>query len=399
MTGTAATRQHSTTSCSSMHWISSSTGAAAPAADAALPQATPRGPRLAPGFARTFASAAAAASPAAASVAVDSGSAAGTGVTAAAAVPWPWVDPSRPQVLPAAVRKGRRAAVPLATALQQLLDPLTPGQRKSHSLEVFVRFGLDPRRSDHLVRGSVVLPYGTGRRVRIVVFAKGADADVAREEGVDIIGDEELIAAIVSSEGAAIAFDRLIATPDFMRPLARAGKVLGPKGLMPNPKMGTLTSDVARAIRETRRGRLDFRLGRDGAVRAALGRCGMPAEQLAANIGGLVASLLENKPKAVGGPPAVAAAAAAGGTAAAAPGAAAAGIPPPGSLDGYVRTFLLKTTGSAPVAVSLDSLLEAVGPYRQLVGAAAAAEAAAADGSGGGGGGGGAGETQGQAKQ
>ncbi|KAG2439500.1 hypothetical protein HXX76_004854 [Chlamydomonas incerta] len=311
-----------------------------------------------------------AASPATASAA-DVGSVSGAGATAAV-VPWPWVDPGRPQVLPAAVRKGGRAPVPLNAALQQLLEPLTPGQRRSHSLEVFVRFALDPRRSDHLVRGSVVLPYGTGRRVRIVVFARGADADVAREEGVDIIGDEELIAAIVSSEGAAIAFDRLIATPDFMRPLARAGKVLGPKGLMPNPKMGTLTSDVARAIRETRRGRLDYRLGRDGAVRAALGRCGMPAEQLAANIGGLVASLLENKPKAVGGPPVAAEAADAGGAAAAAPGAAA-GIPPPGSLDGYVRTFLLKTTHSEPVAVSFDSLLAAVGPYRELVGAAAAA--------------------------
>ncbi|KAG2445205.1 hypothetical protein HYH02_008673 [Chlamydomonas schloesseri] len=372
LTGLGTTLQHSTVAGGSSCCLSSSAGTAAASGAA-------RGTTLftsAGTFARTFASAAVAASAATASAAAGAGAVSGSTSGAGAGVPWPWVDPSRPQVLPAAVRTGRRTPVPLSTALQQLLDPLTPGQRKSHSLEVFVRFGLDPRRSDHLVRGSVVLPYGTGKRVRIVVFAKGADADVAREEGVDIIGDEDLIAAIVSSEGAAIAFDRLIATPDFMRPLARAGKVLGPKGLMPNPKMGTLTSDVARAIRETRRGRLDYRLGRDGAVRAALGRAGMPAEQLAANICGLVASLLENKPKAVGGPPVAAAAgAAAGGAAAEAPGAAAR-IPPPGSLDGYVRTFLLKTTNSAPVAVSFESLLEAVGPYRQLVGAAAAAEAA-----------------------
>ncbi|KXZ52345.1 hypothetical protein GPECTOR_10g978 [Gonium pectorale] len=207
---------------------------------------------------------------------------------------------------------------------------LRPGQVPQHSLEVFVRFHLDPRRSDHLVRGSVVLPYGTGKKVRIVVFAAGAEAEAARREGVDLIGTEELIGTIVSAPpGADLGFDRLIATPDFMRPLARAGRVLGPKGLMPNPKMGTLTTDVATAIAEIRRGRLDFRLGRDSAVRAALGRTSLPAPHLAAHVGGMVAALLENKPKALGGPPAGLAAAAAagggGGAAAAGAGAAAGG--------------------------------------------------------------------------
>ncbi|GFR43481.1 hypothetical protein Agub_g4567 [Astrephomene gubernaculifera] len=331
---------------------------------------------------------AAAASPAVVAATAEAAAGASTSSSSNSSLqaPWPFIDPAKPQVLPVAVPRTRRTPQPLNVALQQLLGPLRPGQRASHALEVFVRFSLDPRRSDHLVRGSVVLPYGTGKKVRLVVFAKGADADIARQEGVDLIGDEELISAIVSSEGAAITFDKLIATPDFMRPLARAGKVLGPKGLMPNPKMGTLTTDVAKAIRETRRGRLDYRLGRDATVRAALGRTNMPYEHLSAHVGGLVASLLENKPKALGGPVG-AAVGAAGGAGAAVGGAVggegvatggAAATAAAAGLEGYVRTFLLKTTKSAPVAVTFESLGEAVQAYRNLVGGAAAAAGGAA---------------------
>ncbi|EFJ53093.1 mitochondrial ribosomal protein L1, imported to mitochondria [Volvox carteri f. nagariensis] len=275
--------------------------------------------------------------------------------------PWPWVDPSRPQVLPISVPKRQTQPVPLSEALDKLLIALPVADRARHNLEVFIRFRLDPRRSDHLVRGSVVLPYGTGKAMRLVVFAKGADAEIARSEGVDLIGDEELISAIVSSDGAAINFDRLIATPDFMKPLARAGKVLGPKGLMPNPKMGTLTSDVAGAIRDIRRGRLDYRLSREATVRAVLGRGSMTAEQLAANVGALVASLIENRPKALAGPVAAAPAAATQ-QGASAPAAAA---PTVGLLERYFMTFYLKTNHSPSVAISLESLSDAASKYGQ----------------------------------
>ncbi|GIL54500.1 hypothetical protein Vafri_10028 [Volvox africanus] len=209
--------------------------------------------------------------------------------------------------------------------------------------------------------------------MQLVVFAKGADAEIARSEGVELIGDEELINAIVSSDGAAINFDRLIATPDFMRPLARAGKVLGPKGLMPNPKMGTLTTDVAGAIRDIRRGRLDYRLSREATVRAVLGRGSMTSEQLAANVGALVASLVENRPKALTGPAAATGAAGpaatAGGTAGAAAGATGAGpqaaaAPTFSMLERYFMTFILKTTHSPSVHISLESLVEAATKHR-----------------------------------
>ncbi|GIL77577.1 hypothetical protein Vretimale_6823 [Volvox reticuliferus] len=287
--------------------------------------------------------------------------------------PWPWVDPSRPQVLPISVGKKQRNPVPLPEALSRLLGALPPGDRASNNLEVFIRFRLDPRRSDHLVRGSVVLPYGTGKAMQLVVFAKGADAEIARSEGVELIGDEELISAIVSSDGAAINFDRLIATPDFMRPLARAGKVLGPKGLMPNPKMGTLTTDVAGAIRDIRRGRLDYRLSREATVRAVLGRGSMTAEQLAANVGALVASLVENRPKVLAGPAAAAGAAgpaAKGGPAGTAAAKTAGAVqqataaPTVSMLERYFMTFILKTTHSASVHISLESLVEAATKHR-----------------------------------
>ncbi|GLI62944.1 hypothetical protein VaNZ11_005798 [Volvox africanus] len=296
-----------------------------------------------------------------------------TASTGSSQAPWPWVDPSRPQILPISVGKKQRQPVPLLQALSKLLGALAPEDRASTNLEVFIRFRLDPRRSDHLVRGSVVLPYGTGKAMQLVVFAKGADAEIARSEGVELIGDEELINAIVSSEGAAINFDRLIATPDFMRPLARAGKVLGPKGLMPNPKMGTLTTDVAGAIRDIRRGRLDYRLSREATVRAVLGRGSMTAEQLAANVGALVASLVENRPKALAGPAAATGAAGpaatAGGAAGAAAGATGAvpqatAAPTVSMLERYFMTFILKTTHSPSVHISLESLVEAVTQHR-----------------------------------
>ncbi|KAG2501889.1 hypothetical protein HYH03_000387 [Edaphochlamys debaryana] len=273
-------------------------------------------------------------------------------------------------ILPVTVARTKRQPMELTQAVQELLDGLTPTQRSSHSVEVAMRLALDPRRSDHLVRGSALLPHGTGKRVRVVVFAKGAAAEEAREAGADIIGDEELISAIVSSGGEAIAFDRLIATPDFMKPLARAGKVLGPKGLMPNPKMGTLTNDVARAVAEMRRGRLDFRIGRDACMRASVGRAAMPPQQLVANIGALVAALIEAKPKAIGGQAGAAAGAAAAAPAAAAEGAsvAEAALPPPDALDGYVRTFQIKTTYSEPLPVSFESLVASIAAYRAALG-------------------------------
>ncbi|GLC77782.1 hypothetical protein PLESTB_000956600 [Pleodorina starrii] len=280
--------------------------------------------------------------------------------------PWPWVDPSRAQVLPVSVGKKQKQPVPLTEALARILGALSPAERSRQSLEVFVRFRVDPRRSDHLVRGSVVLPYGTGKDIKLVVFAKGADADIARSEGVELIGDEELISAIVSTDGAAIAFDRLIATPDFMKPLARAGKVLGPKGLMPNPKMGTLTTDVAGAIRDIRRGRLDYRLSREAVIRAVLGGGSMSVEQLAANVGALVSSLWENRPKAVAAGPANGSAADGGAVSMVAAGAghsggggAHHGATAIEGLERYFMTFILKTNHSPSVYISYESLIEA----------------------------------------
>ena len=161
------------------------------------------------------------------------------------------------------------------------------------SVDVAVRLGVDPRHADQMVRGAVVLPHGIGKAVRVVVFASGDKEKEAREAGADFVGADDLVQKI--QEGW-LEFDKAIATPDMMGKVGRLGRVLGPRGLMPNPKVGTVTTDVARAVKETKAGRVEFRVERAGIIHAPIGRASFEASQLAENFTSLMEVLLKLKP-------------------------------------------------------------------------------------------------------
>ena len=161
------------------------------------------------------------------------------------------------------------------------------------SVDVAVRLGVDPRHADQMVRGAVVLPHGIGKTVRVFVFAAGEKEKEAREAGADFVGADDLVQKI--SEGW-LDFDKAIATPDMMGKVGRLGRVLGPRGLMPNPKVGTVTMDVARAIKETKAGRVEFRVERAGIIHAPVGRVSFDADKLAENMRALMDTLIKLKP-------------------------------------------------------------------------------------------------------
>ena len=161
------------------------------------------------------------------------------------------------------------------------------------SVDVAARLGVDPRHADQMVRGAVVLPHGIGKTVRVVVFASGDKEKEAREAGADFVGADDLVQKI--QEGW-LEFDKAIATPDMMGKVGRLGRVLGPRGLMPNPKVGTVTTDVARAVKETKAGRVEFRVERAGIIHAPIGRASFEASQLAENFTSLMEVLLKLKP-------------------------------------------------------------------------------------------------------
>jgi large subunit ribosomal protein L1 len=161
------------------------------------------------------------------------------------------------------------------------------------TFEVAMNLGVDPRHADQMVRGVVNLPNGTGRNVRVAVFAKGAKADEAKAAGADIVGAEDLVATV---QGGTIEFDRCIATPDMMGLVGRLGKVLGPRGMMPNPKVGTVTMDVAAAVKASKGGAVEFRVEKAGIVHAGVGKASFEASALAENIRAFADAVTKAKP-------------------------------------------------------------------------------------------------------
>jgi large subunit ribosomal protein L1 len=182
----------------------------------------------------------------------------------------------------------------LYTPLQATTLAKESGSKKYDStVDVSMRLGVDPRKADQMVRGTVNLPHGTGKTSRVLVFATGANADAAREAGADFVGADELVDKV--NEGW-LDFDAVVATPDMMGKVGRLGRVLGPRNLMPNPKTGTVTTDVAKAVSDIQGGKIEFRVDRHANLHFVIGKASFTAEQLAENYGAALDEVLRLKP-------------------------------------------------------------------------------------------------------
>ncbi len=165
--------------------------------------------------------------------------------------------------------------------------------RFDETVEMAVRLGVDPRKADQAIRGSVVLPHGTGRQVRVLVFTRGDEEAEAREAGADYVGFKDLIEKI---QGGWLEFDAVVATPDAMPEVAKLGRILGPRGLMPSPKTGTVTKNVGQVVRELKRGRIDFRVDRSGNLHAPVGKVSFPEDHLLENVLAFFQEILNLRP-------------------------------------------------------------------------------------------------------
>jgi len=185
----------------------------------------------------------------------------------------------------------RESAYDLAAAVDLIKGNATA--KFDETIEIAINLGVDPRHADQMVRGVVALPHGTGKALRVAVFAKGDKAKEAEAAGADLVGAEDLAERITKGE---ISFDRCIATPDMMAVVGRLGKILGPRGLMPNPKLGTVTPDVTAAVKAAKAGQIEFRVEKAGIVHAGVGKASFTAEALAENIKAFVDAISKAKP-------------------------------------------------------------------------------------------------------
>jgi large subunit ribosomal protein L1 len=187
------------------------------------------------------------------------------------------------------VDKTKEYAVEDAVELARTVAPA----KFDETVELAVRLGVNPKYADQMVRGAVVLPHGTGKSVRVLVFAKGEKEREAREAGADFVGAEDMVEKI---QGGWLDFDTAVATPDLMGQVGRLGKILGPRGLMPNPKVGTVTFDVTRAVREVKAGKVEFKVDKAGNIHVPVGKKSFPADRLAANANAILEALVKAKP-------------------------------------------------------------------------------------------------------
>jgi large subunit ribosomal protein L1 len=180
----------------------------------------------------------------------------------------------------------------------KLVKEAASGSKSDQTIEIAMNLGVDIRHSDQMVRGVVLLPHGTGKTVRVAVFAKDGKADEAKAAGAEFVGAEDLMKEIQDGK---MDFDRVIATPDMMAVVGRLGKVLGPRGLMPNPKLGTVTPDVAEAIKAVKGGQVEFRAERAGIIHGGIGKASFSEEQLCENASAFVTAIQQAKPSGVKG--------------------------------------------------------------------------------------------------
>jgi large subunit ribosomal protein L1 len=194
-------------------------------------------------------------------------------------------------------KRDREKAYTLAEAIELVAGG--SGTSFDETVDLAMKLNVDPRHADQNVRGTVALPHGTGRDVKVAVFAKGAKADEAREAGADFVGDDELIARV--RDDGFTGFDRAVATPDMMGAVGKVARVLGPRGLMPNPKVGTVTNDVAEIVKELKAGQVEYRVDKAGIVHAVIGKASFGAEKLGDNAQQLIGSVLKAKPSSAKG--------------------------------------------------------------------------------------------------
>ena len=185
----------------------------------------------------------------------------------------------------------REHLYPLTDAVKMVKERASA--KFDETIEIAINLGVDPRHADQMVRGVVTLPNGTGRTLRVGVFARGAKAEEAKAAGADVVGTEDLVEKV---QGGAIDFDRCIATPDMMPLVGRLGKVLGPRGMMPNPKIGTVTMDIANAVKGAKGGSVEFRVEKAGIVQAGIGKASFSEEKLIENIKALADAVVKAKP-------------------------------------------------------------------------------------------------------
>jgi large subunit ribosomal protein L1 len=200
-------------------------------------------------------------------------------------------------------KKFRGAAEQVEDKVYTLEDGMPLVQKLKYTafdetVEVACRLGVDPKHADQMVRGTVVLPHGLGRTKRVLAIAAGEKQREAQEAGADVVGGEEMVERI---QGGWMEFDAVVATPDMMKSVGRLGKVLGPRGLMPNPKTGTVTFDIGKAVREIKAGKVEFRVDKTGIVHAPVGKVSFAAEKLIENAQALVESIVKAKPAAAKG--------------------------------------------------------------------------------------------------
>ena len=179
-----------------------------------------------------------------------------------------------------------------ADAMKLVVETATA--KLDETVELHVKLGVDSRHADQQVRGAIVLPHGTGKTVRVLVFAKGDKADAAREAGADYVGDMDLVEKIQKENW--FEFDVVVASPDMMGVVGRLGKVLGPKGLMPSPKAGTVTPDVAKAVKEVKAGKIEYRLDKTNIIHCPIGKVSFGAEKLVENYSALMGAIVKAKP-------------------------------------------------------------------------------------------------------
>ena len=200
------------------------------------------------------------------------------------------------RILAARAKVDRNKNYPLTEALTLVKEGATA--KFNESIDVAVNLGVDAKKSDQVVRGSVVLPAGTGKTVRVAVFCQGAKADEAKAAGADIVGFDDLAASV---KGGTIDFDVCIATPDAMKVVGQLGQILGPRGLMPNPKVGTVTMDVTTAVKNAKAGQVQYRTDKAGIVMCTIGRASFSIDQLQQNMAALIEALNKAKPAAAKG--------------------------------------------------------------------------------------------------